>query len=82
MRHWIVLLSLGALLAMPCPVPAGDDQEEPTEDELLDEHMDAVRDYQDAETDEEAGKAQKRFEDAEQRELQLRREKLDRVIER
>jgi hypothetical protein len=56
--------------------------EDLTEDELLDEHLDALRDYEQAETDEEAAKAQKRFEDASEQEMKLRREKLYRVIER
>ena len=56
--------------------------EELTEDELLDEHMDALRDYEQAETDEEAEKAKKRFEDASEREMNLRRGRLYRVLER
>ena len=128
MRELIALVALGVLLAMPCPAPAADVEEEPngeeqpigveptevqpgdvlepaqqraqkvrptigqpteekrreepTEDELLDEHMDALRDYEQAETDEEAAEAQKRFEDASEREMKLRREKLIRVLER
>ena len=125
MRQWIALVAFGALLAMPCPTPAADDEEqpigveptevepgdvlqpaekqaskerapraqpaqptkrklpaEPTEEELLDEHMDAIRDYQEAETDEQAEKAQKRFNDAEARELKLQRDRLEHAIER
>ncbi len=82
MRQFIALVALGALLAMPCPAPAGDSEEEPTEDELLQEHMDALRDYERAETDEEAEKAQKRFDDASERELKQRRERLEHAIER
>ena len=82
MRQWIALLALGTLLAMPRPVLAGDPDDEPTEDELLDEHMDALRDYEEADTDEEAAKAQKRFEDASDEALQLKREKLENAIQR
>ena len=82
MRQWIALLALGALLAMPRPVLAGDPDDEPTEEELLDEHMDALRDYEEAETDEEAAKARKRFEDAEDQALGLKRQKLEKAIQR
>ena len=57
-------------------------RDEPSEDELLDEHMDAIRDYQEAETDEQAEKAKKRFQDAEDQELNLRRNNLERVLQR
>jgi hypothetical protein len=82
MRQWIALLALGALVAMPRPILAGDPEDEPTEDELLDEHMDALRAYEEAETDDEAAKAQKRFEDASDEALKLEREKLENAIER
>jgi hypothetical protein len=125
MRQWIAVVAFGALLAMPCPAPAADVEEqigvEPTEvqpgdvldpaekqaakqrapkapapaaqpskklpedateDEILDEHMDALRDYERAETDEDAEKAQKRFEDAEARGLKLQRDRLEHAIER
>jgi len=82
MRYWITLVALGALLAMPCPAPAGDPENEPTEDQLLDEHMDALRDYEQAETDDEAEEAQKRFEDASEQELKLRRDRLEHALER
>ena len=82
MRYLIALVALGALLAMPCRAPAGDADEEPSEDELLQEHLDALRDYDRAETDEQAEKAQERFEEASKRELQLQRDRLDHAIER
>ena len=82
MRQWIALLALGALLAVPRPLLADDPDDEATEDELLDEHMDALRDYEEAETDEEAAKAQKRFEDAEDQALGLKRQKLEKAIQR
>ena len=84
MRSWIAAVALGTLLALPCPAPAPavDPDDEPTEDELLDEHMGALRDYQNAETDEEADKAQKRFEDAEQRERKLQRDRLNDALKR
>jgi hypothetical protein len=82
MRQWIARLALGALLAMPRPGLADDPDDEPTEEELLDEHMDALREYEEAETDEEAAKAQKRFEDASDEALQLKRDKLEKAIQR
>jgi hypothetical protein len=82
MRQWIALLALGVLLAMPRPVLADDPDDEPTEDELLNEHMEALREYEEADTDEEAAKAQKRFEDAQDEELNLKRRQLEQAIER
>ena len=82
MRQRIALLALGALLAMRCPARAGDAEKEPTDYDLVDEAMDALRDYENAQTDEQAAKAEKRFEDANQRELDLQRDKFERVLER
>ena len=81
MRHWIVLLALGALLAMPCRAPAGASDDEPTEDENV-EGWEALRDLEQAETDEEKNDAMERFEDASERGLQKQREKLNEALER
>jgi hypothetical protein len=78
MRGLLVVLLLGAVMALPRRAPAGDDLKE----ELTQEQIDALHDLENAETDEEAEAAKERFNDASARQLELRKSKINDVIER
>ena len=86
MRRFLAILALGAVVAMPRGVPADDlDEEEVDEREIQRdinrEQFRALREYHDAETDEEAEEAEQRFNDASEREVQRRRRNIEDLIE-
>jgi hypothetical protein len=75
-------LALGALVAMPGWAPAAEPDDEPTAHEIVRDQIEALHDLEEAETDEEADAAQKRFDDAAGREVQERQKKIDRLLEK
>ena len=80
MRPALVALAVGAALVASCPVLAVD--YEPTREETLREQLEALYDVEHAETDEEALAAERRFDDAAEREIQRRRRSIAALIER
>ena len=86
MRGFLAILALGIVIAMPRGVPADDYDEEEVDDREMQrqinrEQLKALRDYHDAETDDEAEEAEQRFNDASEREVERRRQKVDDLIE-
>jgi hypothetical protein len=86
MRGFLAILALGVAVAMPRGVLADDYDGEEVDDRELQRQINrdqfrALRDYHDAETDEEAEEAEQRFNDASEREVQRRRQKIDDLIE-
>ena len=82
MRGVMVVVALGAVLALPVWAAADEPEDEPTAEEIVREQVEALHDLEQAETDEDADEAQQRFDDASANELRKRRKAIDDLIER
>ena len=78
----LAVLILGGVVAGPWPAPAAEPDDEPTSDEIVRDQLQALDDLQRAETDEDADAAAERFDDANRRDLERRRQAIDRLIEK
>jgi hypothetical protein len=81
MRVLMAALMLAALVAVPGRTPAGEPDDEPTSEEIVRRQIEALHDLDQAETDEEAEEAQRRFDAAAALEVKRRREAVDDLIE-
>jgi hypothetical protein len=81
MRAPLALL-LAGLLALAGPVRGEDEPPEMSPEEAMREQFEALYDLHHATTDEEARRAEERFEAASEEDLERRRRAIDRLIER
>jgi succinate dehydrogenase/fumarate reductase flavoprotein subunit len=78
----MAILVLGAVLAGAGLVRAAEPDDGSPKDDVVREQLEALDDLEHAETDEDADAAAERFDDANRRDLERRRQAIDRLIEK
>ena len=82
MRGFVGIVVLSLLMTAASRVPAFEPEDDSAGKTEAQQQLEALRDLEHAETDEEAEAARQRFDDASRRELDRRRDSIEQLIER